>query len=51
VNREIKRALVLEDERWKRKSAGDLNVDCDVLFPIRLDDFIFDGWTMSERRM
>ena len=44
VNREIERALVQEDERLKRKHAGDSDVDCDVLFPVRLDDFIFKGW-------
>ena len=44
VIREIERALVQEDERLNRKLAGDLNVDCDVLFPVRLDDFIFKGW-------
>jgi hypothetical protein len=44
VNREIERALVQEDERLKRKLAGDVNVDSDVLFPVRIDDFLFDGW-------
>ena len=44
VNREIERALVQEDERLRRKLAGDTNADCDVLFPVRLDDFIFKGW-------
>jgi hypothetical protein len=44
VNRDIERALVQEDKRLKRKRAGDSNVDCDVLFPVRLDDFIFKGW-------
>ncbi len=44
VNREIERALVQEDERLKRKLAGDSEVDCDVLFPVRLDDFILKGW-------
>ena len=43
VNCEIERALVQEDERQKRKLAGDSDVDCDVLFPVRLDDFIFQG--------
>jgi uncharacterized protein YjbI with pentapeptide repeats len=44
VNREIERALIQEDQRLKRKLAGDSNADCDVLFPVRLDDFIFKGW-------
>ena len=44
VNREIERALVQENQRLKRKLAGDSNADCDVLFPVRLDDFIFKGW-------
>jgi hypothetical protein len=44
VNREIERALVQEDERLKRKLAGELNVDCDVLFPVRIDEFLFHGW-------
>ena len=33
VNREIERAIRQEDER------GD-----DVLFPVRVDDYIFEGW-------
>jgi hypothetical protein len=44
VNREVERALVQEDQRLKRKLAGESNVDCDVLFPVSLDDFIFNGW-------
>lgn len=44
VNREIERALVQEDERLKRKLAGNPKVDCDVLFPIRLDDYLLKGW-------
>jgi uncharacterized protein YjbI with pentapeptide repeats len=41
---ELERALVQEDERQKRKLAGDSSVDSDVLFPVCLDDFIFKGW-------
>lgn len=44
VNREIERALVQEDDRQKKKFEGDANVDPDVLFPVRIDDFIFSGW-------
>lgn len=44
VNREIERALVQEDERLKQKGAGNPTMDHDVLFPVRLDDFVFKGW-------
>lgn len=44
VNREIERALVQEDERLKRKFAGDPDVDSDVLIPVSLDDFLVHGW-------
>lgn len=44
VNREIERAIVQEDER--EKAGGDK----DVLFPIRLDDFVFEGW-QHERKV
>ncbi len=44
MNREIERALVQEDERLKRKLAGGQTVDGDVLFPVRIDDFLFRGW-------
>jgi len=43
VNHEIERALQQEDQRLKRKLAGE-DVDADVLFPVRLDDYLFDGW-------
>ncbi|HEY5909215.1 MAG TPA: toll/interleukin-1 receptor domain-containing protein [Verrucomicrobiae bacterium] len=49
VNREIERALVQEDDRMRRKIAGDASVDCDVLFPVRLDDFIFNGWAHERK--
>ncbi len=44
VNREIERALVQEDERLKRKLAGDPTADGHVLFPVRIDDYLFHGW-------
>jgi hypothetical protein len=39
VNREIERAIRQEDERAKKEGA-----DADVLFPVRLDDYIFEKW-------
>ena len=39
VLREIERALQREDVLGRRSEA------CDVLFPIRLDDYIFNEWT------
>lgn len=44
VVREIERALIKEDERLEQKLADASEIDCDVLFPVRLDDFIFTGW-------
>jgi hypothetical protein len=45
VNREIERALVQEDYRFKKKQAGKLEGDdVGVLFPVRLDDFVFEDW-------
>ncbi len=44
VNREIERAIVQEDERLKKKQNGEYDGSTDVLFPVRVDDFIFDGW-------
>lgn len=49
VNREIERALIQEDERFKRRVAGEQNADGDVLFPVRLDDFIFKGWNHERK--
>lgn len=49
VIREIERALVQEDARMKRKLSENPAVDCDVLFPIRLDDFIFKGWNHERK--
>ena len=43
VHREIERALQQEDQRLKRKHAGE-DVDPDVLFPVRIDDYVLDGW-------
>lgn len=44
VNREIERAIFQEDERLKKKQSGEFDGSTDVLFPVRVDDFIFDGW-------
>jgi uncharacterized protein YjbI with pentapeptide repeats len=41
VNREITRALNQEDERFRR---GESNDSMQVLFPVRVDDYIFDEW-------
>jgi len=43
VNREIERALQQEDQRLKQKQQGQ-DTDPDVLFPIRLDDYVFNTW-------
>ena len=43
VNREIERALQQDDQRSKQKQQGQ-SADPDVLFPIRFDDYLFDGW-------
>ena len=40
----VERAIVQEDERWKKKRSGDYDGSTDVLFPVRVDDFILDGW-------
>ena len=50
VIREIDRALVQEDERFKKKQAGEFEGDVDVLFPVRLDDYIFERWK-DERKV
>jgi hypothetical protein len=44
VNREIERAIRQEDERTVLKGQGKYEGDIDVLFPVRLDDFVFQGW-------
>ena len=44
VNREIERAIRLEDERERLQSKGMFTSDTNVLFPVRLDDFIFTKW-------
>lgn len=44
VNREIERAIVQEDERKKLKNAGNFDGNPNVLFPVRLDDYILNGW-------
>ncbi len=50
VNREIERAIVQEDDREKRKQRGEFDGDINVLFPVRLDDFLFKGW-QHERKV
>ena len=44
VNREIERAIRLEDQHEKDKQVGKYSGDVNVLFPVRLDDYIFEGW-------
>ncbi len=44
VDREIERAIQKEDQLERARKAGDFMGDTDVLFPVRLDDFIFQGW-------
>jgi uncharacterized protein YjbI with pentapeptide repeats len=44
VNREIERAIRLEDEREEKTRRGEFSGDPNVLFPVRLDDYIFKGW-------
>jgi len=44
VNREIERSIQQEDERESRKAGGKYDGDVNVLFPVRLDDYLFDGW-------
>jgi hypothetical protein len=44
VHREIERAIQEEDRRTRDKQAGTFDGDLDVLFPVRVDDYIFDEW-------
>lgn len=45
VQREIERALQREDERLRQKAATpDVQIDTDVLVPVRLDDYVLTGW-------
>ncbi len=45
VQREIERALQREDELISRQSTEPhAKIDTDVLFPVRLDDYVFDAW-------
>lgn len=44
VNREIERAIQKEDERELNKQQGMFDGDTNVLFPVRIDDFIFENW-------
>ena len=39
----VERAIVQEDERRKKKRSG-YDRSTDVLFPMGVDEFIFDGW-------
>jgi len=45
VNREIERAIQEEDKRTKLKLEGKYEGDTNVLFPVRVDDFVFEGWS------
>jgi hypothetical protein len=45
VQREIERALQREDELTSRQAAQpDVMIDTDILFPVRLDDYVLHGW-------
>ncbi len=44
VNREIERAIRREDQLESKKAAGKRDGETDVLFPVRVDDFIFRDW-------
>lgn len=41
---EIERALDKERELIRRKHNGEYGGETDVLFPVRIDDYIFEGW-------
>ena len=44
VEAEIERAICEEHRRKREKQARAFDGDIDVLFPVRLDDYIFKGW-------
>ncbi len=44
VQDEIERAICKEKELRRKKEAGEYDGDVDVLFPVQVDDFIFEGW-------
>ncbi|MCK4303366.1 MAG: toll/interleukin-1 receptor domain-containing protein [Candidatus Eisenbacteria sp.] len=44
VQDEIERAIQKERKRQKLKAAGQYTGNTNVLFPVRLDDYIFKGW-------
>lgn len=44
VNDEIERAIQKERELQRKRNEGDKTIDPDVLFPVRLDDYILDSW-------
>lgn len=50
VQREIERALQREDELTSRQAAQpDVKIDTDVLFPVRLDDYVLQGWEHARK--
>jgi len=49
VIREIERAIRLEDERIKAKNAGEFNGDVNVLFPVRVDNYVLDEWSHERK--
>lgn len=45
VQREVERTLQREDELKRQQAAEpEAKIDTDVLFPVRLDDYILEGW-------
>lgn len=44
VIREIERALQKEDDLARRAAAGEPVGDTNVLFPVRIDDYLFETW-------
>lgn len=41
---EIERAIMKERDRLRQSAQGKFHGNTNVLFPVRLDDYIFDGW-------
>lgn len=51
VQGEIERALQKEEQLKKEKAArGDPDMDTDVLVPVRLDDYVLNGWEHPRKR-
>jgi hypothetical protein len=50
VNQEIQRALVEEDRRTRDKARGEFAGDVNVLFPVTVDDFIFEQWDSDSKQ-